>query len=305
MPDRRASATANRPVPPTGPVVARDARVVVGPAGLARRLGRLFDPASGLSITVALDHGIAGVPAGFEAPRRLIEAVLAARPDALIMNAGLVRRCADLLARRDAPATILGVDHVIHESPRGGGGGVAHVPLISVEEAIRIGADCVKAMLLMGDPDRPATAANLAYLARLGEACRLWEMPLMIEPYLWGAAVPDDVAGRAELNADGARMAVELGADILKLEVGGDIGRFREIVRTAPVPVVVLGGPKRETARATLADVVAAAEAGAVGLTIGRNVWGQRDPAAMTNALRVAMKTQDLDAALAALRERD
>ena len=69
----------------------------------------------------------------------------------------------------------------------------------------------------------------------------------------------------------------------------------------SPVPVVVLGGPKRATQRETLADIVAAAEAGAVGLTIGRNVWQHPDPVKMTRALSIAMRARDLDAALAAL----
>jgi DhnA family fructose-bisphosphate aldolase class Ia len=63
----------------------------------------------------------------------------------------------------------------------------------------------------------------------------------------------------------------------------------------------VLGGPKRPTPRETLADVVAAAEAGAVGLTIGRNVWQHSDPQRMVEALRTALALRDLDRAMASL----
>jgi DhnA family fructose-bisphosphate aldolase class Ia len=268
---------------------------------MVRRLGRLFDSQTGVSIIVAMDHGTVGVTGGFHDPRRILEAVLGARPDGVLLNAGLARRCADLLADRTSPALVLGLDHVIHRAQRGVGAGVAHVPQVSVEEAVRLGADCVKTMLLMGDPDRRATADNLTYLADAAAQCRLWEMPLMIEPYLWGEDVPADADARAELNADGARMAIEMGADILNLEYGGNPARFREIVANSPVPVVILGGPKRPTQRETLADVVAAAEAGAVGLTIGRNVWQHENPAKMTRALTVAMVRRDLDAALAEL----
>ena len=271
------------------------------PAGMMRRLGRLFDSQTGVSIIVAMDHGIVGVPGSFHDPRRILEAVLGASPDGVLLNAGLARRCADLLADRTSPSLVLALDHVIHRAQRGEGAGVAHVPQINVEEAVRLGADCVKTMLLMGDPDRRAMAENLAYLADTAAHCRLWEMPLMVEPYLWGEDVPADPDARAELNADGARIAIEMGADILKLEYGGNPARFREIVAQSPVPVVILGGPKRPNQRETLANVIAAAQAGAVGLTIGRNVWQDEDPVKMTRALRVAMLRQDLDAALAEL----
>jgi DhnA family fructose-bisphosphate aldolase class Ia len=123
----------------------------------------------------------------------------------------------------------------------------------------------------------------------------------MIEPYLHGPKVPSDPDARAACLADGARIALEVGADILKLEYTGDKGSFRAIVDASPVPVFILGGPKRPTRRETLADVVDAAECGAVGLTIGRNVWQHHDPARMTAALRIALVERDLERALAVL----
>lgn len=271
--------------------------------GLTRRVGRLFDPASERSVIVALDHGAAGVPQGYEWPLRLLKTISDARPDGMILNPGMLRRCADLFARRDAPALVLSLDQILHERPRSQGPAVAHWPQVSVEDALRLGADAVKLILIMGRPDARELAADLAYVAQTAEACRRWALPLMVEPYLWGADVPDDPELRARLNADGARMAVEEGADLLKLEVGASYDVFRETVQAAAVPVFVLGGPRRPTQRETLADVVAAAEAGAVGLTIGRNVWQHSAPERMVKALRVALAERRLDAALACLGE--
>jgi DhnA family fructose-bisphosphate aldolase class Ia len=223
-------------------------------------------------------------------------------PDGVILNPGLARRCARLFARRDAPALVLGIDHVLHERPRAQGPALVHYPQIAVEEAARLGADAVKVILILGRPDARDLAADLAYVAQTAQACRALEVPLMVEPYLWGAQVPTDPTERARLNADGARMAVEHGADLLKLEVGADQRVFGEIVAASPVPVFALGGPRRPTEREVLADVVAAAAAGVVGLTIGRNVWQHAEPQRMVRALRVALAEQDLEAALAALR---
>ena len=269
--------------------------------GLVRRVGRLFDPATWRSVIVALDHGAAGVPDGFAQPEQLLETIVAAGPDGVILNPGLARRCPQLFRRRDAPALVLSLDQILHERPRWQGPAVAHWPQLTVEEALRLGADAVKLILIIGRPDARELAADLAYVAQTAEACRRWDLPLMVEPYLWGADVPADPLERARLNADGARIAVEHGADLLKLEVGSELGVFGQTVQASPVPVFVLGGPKRPTQRETLADVVAAAAAGAVGLTIGRNVWQHDDPQGMVRALRTALAEQDLEAALACL----
>jgi fructose-bisphosphate aldolase, class I len=269
--------------------------------GLVRRVGRLFDPDSQRSVIVALDHGAAGVPPGYEQPLRLLQTIANARPDGMILNPGLVRRCPELFSRRDSPALVLSLDQILHERPGGQGPAVAHWPQATVEEALRLGADAIKVILIMGRPDARELATDLAYVAATAQACRRWDLPLMVEPYLWGADVSQDPVERARMNADGARIALEHGADLLKLEVGSDYQQFRATVAASPVPVFVLGGPKRPTQRETLADVVAAAEAGAVGLTIGRNVWQHNDPGRMVEALRTALAERNLDRAMACL----
>ena len=61
---------------------------------------------------------------------------------------------------------------------------------------------------------------------------------------------------------------------------------------------------QKTRAAATLASQLALlTEAGAVGLTIGRNVWQHSAPQRMVQALRVALADRQLDAALACLGE--
>ena len=70
-----------------------------------------------------------------------------------------------------------------------------------------------------------------------------------------------------------ARVALELGADILKIPYTGEPEAFGDLVRRLRVPVFVLGGPKM----GTLADIFSVAHhsvaAGARGIVFGRNVW--------------------------------
>jgi class I fructose-bisphosphate aldolase len=275
--------------------------IAAGSVGVARHVGRLLDAETGFSIVVAMDQGIGGVPRDFTAPVEKVRDIIAAEPDGVLLTAGLARRTSALRARRDAPGLIVAMDIVLHEGPAGSGPSVVHRPGSSVEEAMRLGADAVKTMLIMGSDSRVDQDQNMSFLARTGETCRQWEIPMMIEPYLWGVDMPTDIRDRAKVAADGARLAVELGADLLKIEYSGDPEIFREFVEACPVPVFMLGGPKRPTQREVIADVIFAAEVGVVGITMGRNIWQQPDPARMIRALRVAASTRDLDKAMAEL----
>jgi class I fructose-bisphosphate aldolase len=277
--------------------------IAAGSAGAARHMGRLLNTEIGFSVIVAMDQGIGGVPHDFVAPVNKVRDIIAAHPDGVLLTAGLARRASALFAYRDAPGLVVAMDIVMHLGPGGSGPSVAHGPGASVEEAMRLGADAVKTMLIMGGDNRADQDRNMSFLAETGERCRHWEIPMMIEPYLWGVDMPTDLRERAKVAADGARLAVELGADLLKIEYSGEPDIFRELVEACPVPVFMLGGPKRPTQREVLADVIFAAEVGVVGITMGRNIWQQPDPASMVRAVRVAVSTHDVDAALAELEQ--
>ncbi|HSW42745.1 MAG TPA: hypothetical protein VLM76_09575, partial [Patescibacteria group bacterium] len=176
-------------------------------AGAVRRLGNIFD-ASGHSVVIAMDHGFMGRPDGFWDPRSLIQSVLGAHPDGLILTAGMTRHATDLISGRNAPGIVMAMDQLIHEQENSTGFTVAHRPLVSVDEALRLGADIAKTMLVMGLESRAAQADNVAYLASMSEQCRRYDLPVMIEPYLHGPRVPTDPEARAACLADGARIAL-------------------------------------------------------------------------------------------------
>jgi fructose-bisphosphate aldolase/2-amino-3,7-dideoxy-D-threo-hept-6-ulosonate synthase len=80
--------------------------------------------------------------------------------------------------------------------------------------------------------------------------------------------------------AHAARIGFEMGADIVKTNYCGDVESFRHVVRSSPVPIVVAGGPKRESGSGgPLQMVHEIMEAGAAGVAIGRRVWQSEDPA--------------------------
>ena len=79
--------------------------------------------------------------------------------------------------------------------------------------------------------------------------------------------------------AYGARIGLELGADIVKVKYTGSADSFRWVVQSAfPTKVVMSGGPITKTDDEFLSMVKDVLTAGAVGIAVGRNIWQRKDP---------------------------
>ena len=99
-----------------------------------------------------------------------------------------------------------------------------------------------------------------------------------------------------------ARVGAEAGADIVKTVYTGDPESFREVVRKCPVPVVLAGGAKVDTDEAILKMADDVMEAGAMGVTFGRNVFQHSDPTLIVRALkRVVIDKSSVEEAMEVL----
>jgi len=94
--------------------------------------------------------------------------------------------------------------------------------------------------------------------------------------------VPEEIAWAV-------RCGVETGVDVIKVGHSGELAAFAEIVASAPVPVVVAGGPRTETIREGLTFTADALRAGAVGAVVGRNIWGVEDMESVAAAYRAVI----------------
>lgn len=120
-------------------------------------------------------------------------------------------------------------------------------------------------------------------LGRIGDACAQWQVPLLVMIYV------RDISGTASVPDSGiayaARIAAELGADIIKIPVPEDFRILKEITAALPVPVVVAGGSKIAEIQVFLEGVEKAMEAGAVGVAIGRSIFQSHDPGLLLRAV--------------------
>ena len=237
-----------------------------------RRLNRIFR-SDGRALIVAMDHGLIDGPcAGLERPGETIAKVVAGGADAVLTSYGVARRFAaelaplGLILRVDGGATSLGT--------AGGPGAL----FFGVEEALRLGADAVAVSAF---PGSPVEVESLERLAHVIAAAHAWGLPVMAEMVPGGFDSPPDKR-TPHAVALSVRVAAELGADFVKTPY---VGGFAAVTAGSYVPVVVLGGARRGSEQAMLADIRAAIDAGAAGVAIGRNIFQAEDPAAMTAAV--------------------
>jgi class I fructose-bisphosphate aldolase len=167
----------------------------------------------------------------------------------------------------------------------------------SVEDAVRLGADAVGYTLYVGSPRQDE---DLHQLKGVREDCDRYGMPLVIWAYPRGSAI-EKKGGRDSFYAIdyAARMAMEMGADVVKLnmpklsdkdkdapapynelEVSQEEA-IRQCVESAGRSLVVLSGGSKADDEAVLAQTRAVMEGGGSGVIYGRNVWQREWNAAL------------------------
>jgi fructose-bisphosphate aldolase / 2-amino-3,7-dideoxy-D-threo-hept-6-ulosonate synthase len=248
--------------------------------GKRMRMKRVIDP-SGVSIICALDHGMTSPT--FLEPLADIEArtaeAVAGGANVIMMSKGMIRRAEPAFARETSLALLLSA------SANAGDERPSVVPIAEVEEALLLGADAVVLFVALSGESEPDM---IRALAEVGGECERLGMPFIAEaefPTTY-ARVEDlaDAYGFEYLQRN-VRLCAELGADIVKTNWPGhgeQLGRLVEA--TSGIPVVLAGGTRVDD-RELLDRMEAAVEVGAIGCSVGRNIFMHRSPEAITRAL--------------------
>lgn len=222
-----------------------------------------------------MDHGVSEGPMeGLARPADTAAAVLRGGADSLILHKGLAPAVAETLGERP---------YWLHVSASTGLNPDPNDKRVvaSVADAIRLGADGLSIHVNVGAPTESRMVEDLG---RLASECDAAGLPLLAMMYPRGHEVrdPHDL----KLVKKVARLGYELGADVLKVPYTGSPESFAEVVGGVDVPVLVSGGAKAESERGFLAMVAGSVQAGGRGVSVGRNLWQHKDPAAITRAVR-------------------
>lgn len=264
------------------------------------RMRRLFR--NGRCLDVAIDHGVGNEPTflnGLDDISAVVDVLVEAGSDAIQLNYGQ----ADLLQAagdKTRPALVLRTDlgntynSVRHREMWA----VLQNARDPVLPAVQLDAACVVVNLFM-IPDEPGIFRQcVENIARLRADCEKYGMPLMIEPLVMapvdggkgGYAVDGDATKIVTL----ARVARELGADIVKADPTTNPEDFHKVVEVARCPVLVRGGSK-EDLRQVLRKTEILLRQGAKGVVYGRNVYQHVNPRKIVAAL-MEMIHQDASA---------
>jgi class I fructose-bisphosphate aldolase len=138
--------------------------------------------------------------------------------------------------------------------------------------------------LTVGSADQAQLLSSLGALVREAETVGL---PVIVHSYPCGELVPPDERYTVKQVGYASRLVMELGVDIVKTFYTGSAETFARVVdMAAPALVVAAGGPRLESDGDVLRMAYDVVQAGADGITFGRNIWQSDDVAGIIGALK-------------------
>lgn len=255
-----------------------------------KRLEGMFDPKSGKCINIALDLGIFGARSfskGIEDLAKALPEIIAGQPDAIQLNPGGLKIFNSLNLKTDVGIALrLDVTNVYEARDIEYPWDTANVA--TLRDAFDKKVNVVVLNLLNLDENSRLQEQCIQNIQVIGAKCRDEGIPLMIEPLVMTAKAGAGSASVGDVDKITAlvRQAVELGADLIKVDPTAPMSDFGQVVEIASgVPVLVRGGgsvPPRELLERTRT----AMETGASGVVYGRNIVQHPTPAKFIQSIR-------------------
>lgn len=252
--------------------------------GKAIRLERICNRGDGRTVIVPMDHGVTVGPiSGLTDMAVAVDKVAEGGADAVLGHVGL-----PLMGHRGYGRDIGLIIHLsastsLAPDPN------RKVLVSSVERAIKYGADAVSIHVNLGAADESDMLRDFGEVAI---KCEEWCMPLVAMVYTRGEKIASEYDVKVVKHA--ARVAAELGADVVKVGYTGSAETFQEVVegcggnQPGGIRVVIAGGERVESDRDILAMVASSLQAGGAGVSIGRNAFQHARPEKIIQAI-VAM----------------
>ena len=247
--------------------------------GMKNRLARVFNPKTGRTVMLAVDHGY------FQGPTTGLE-----RIDLNIVP--LIPDCDALFCTRGILRSVVPADSTKPMVLRASGGPSILKELsdeeiaMDIEDAVRLNAAGIGIQVFIGGEYETRSVHNMT---RLVDAGLRYGIPVMAV-----TAVGKDMVRDARYFQLACRICAELGAQLVKTYYVAE--DFEQITASCPVPIVMAGGKKIAEIDA-LTMAYNAVQGGAAGVDMGRNIFQSDAPTAMLTAIHKVvhenMKPQD------------
>ncbi len=253
------------------------------------RMERVMDRNTMKTVMVPLIHGVGMGPIeGIKDIKNTVDVVSLGGANAVILHKGIVSS-----GHRHSGKDIGLIIHLTATLENG-----KQTLVTDVEEAITIGADAVSVRINVGGPDEEAMLKLLGKVSR--DATR-WGVPLFA---LMDPGRVKDKEKQLKNLMRASRVGAEMGADLVRVPYSGSADTFKEVVSVCPVPLVAIGGEKKAREKEFLEMAHGVMEAGASGVSAGRNIFQYKKPGNMIKAIsQIVHKGVSVSKAMEALKE--
>jgi putative autoinducer-2 (AI-2) aldolase len=235
--------------------------------GMKNRLSRIFNPETGRTVMLAIDHGY------FQGPTSGLERIdlnilpIAPYADTLMLTRGILRSVVPPSYTRAIVLRASGGPSILKELSN------EHIA-VDIEDAVRLNAAALAVQVFIGGEYETQSVHNMTRLVDMGSRYGI--------PVLAVTAVGTEMKRSARYFRLACRICAELGAHYVKtyyIPKG-----FESVTASCPVPIVMAGGKKIPENEA-LAMAYNAVQQGAAGVDMGRNIFQAESPVAMIQAV--------------------
>lgn len=236
--------------------------------GIKNRLSNIFNPDSGRTVMLAVDHGyFLGPTAGLE---RIDVTIVPLLPyaDTLMCTRGILRSTIPPTFTKGIVLRASGGPSILKELSN-------EEIAVDIEDAIRLNVAALAVQVYIGGEYETKSIHNMTRLVDMGNRYGI--------PVLGVTAVGKDMARDAKYMRLATRICAELGASYVKTYYVDE--GFETVTASCPVPIVIAGGKKLPEPDA-LKMAYNAIQQGAAGVDMGRNIFQSEAPIAMLQAVR-------------------
>jgi len=244
--------------------------------GMKNRLSRIFNPVSGKTVMLAIDHGyFQGPTTGLE---RIDVNILPLEPfaDTLMLTRGVLRSIIPPDTQKSIVLRVSGGTSILKELSN-------EALAVDIEDAVRLNVSAMAVQVFIGGEYEKESIINMTKMVDMGIRYGI--------PTLAVTAVGKDMARDAKYFRLATRICAELGAHYIKsYYVPED---FETVTASCPVPIVIAGG-KKIPERDALKMAYRAIQEGASGVDMGRNIFQADSPIAMIQAVRAVVHDNEI-----------
>ena len=236
--------------------------------GMKNRLARVFSPATGRTVMLAVDHGyFQGPTTGLE---RIDLSIVPLLPfcDALFCTRGILRSVIPAESPKPMVLRASGGPSILREDLSD------EQIAMDMEDAVRLNAAGIGIQVFIGGEHETRSIHNMT---KLVDAGLRYGMPVM-----GVTAVGKNMVRDAKYFRLACRIIAELGAQYVKTYYVDD--GFETVTASCPVPIVMAGGKKLPELEA-LTMGYNAVQQGAAGVDMGRTIFQSDAPYAMISAV--------------------